>query len=197
VPLLGGAGSVALLVAIMLLASGALVAGLILLVLAIVLLALFVGGVRREPETPTARLTLMAAHRSGTLARLCVVTIRARGRAGADLLRIRRRQHQLRSELKASLAPLGEAVHHDDQPRAQALKEKARELEQALSQTEHEASLAIAAARQEIERERATSAATEALSPLHTHDDRASGMRAGPMTNGTRTADTPAPRPRR
>jgi hypothetical protein len=49
VPLLGGVGSVALLVAIVLLAAGSAIAGLLVLVFAAALLGLFAGGVRGDP----------------------------------------------------------------------------------------------------------------------------------------------------
>lgn len=165
VPLSGGLGVLALLAAIALLATGSLVAGLIVLGLAVALLTLFAGGVRRHPYEPLARLTLTAADRLRALTRFLAVTARAWGRAGLDLLRIRHRRHRLRRELNASLAPLGEAVHHDDHPRAEALKGQAADLQQKLAETEREASATVASARQEIERERTAIEPTQALAP--------------------------------
>jgi hypothetical protein len=163
VPLAGGLAALTLVAAIILLATGSLVAGLILLGLAVALLTLFAGGVRRHPEEPSARLTLTAADRLRALTRFVAVTARAWGRASLDLLRIHGRRHRLRRELNASLAPLGKAVHQDDRQSAEALKRQTADLEQKLQATEREARAAVAAARQEIDYERKAIEPTEAL----------------------------------
>jgi len=161
VPLLGGLGVLALLVAVVLLAGPSVVGGLVLGVLAIALLTLFLAGVRREPD---------AIDRSRSLARLGAVTIRALGRAAVDLLRIRRRQHRLRGQLRGRLQPLGEAVYRDDQRRAEALKQQAAQLEEELRETQLEASGVIASTKHEIERERAMAAPTQRLAPILADD---------------------------
>jgi hypothetical protein len=163
VPLLGALAALALMLAIVLLAAGSLVAGLILLALAIASFTLFGGGVRREPDAPAGRLVLRTAYRARALAGLIAVAVRAWARAALDLIRIRGRQQRLRRNLKANLAPLGEAVHQDDQQRAQELKQKAAEIDQQLSEAERDASAVIAEARQQIERERSTIEPTQAL----------------------------------
>lgn len=167
VPLLGGLGGLALLLAIILFALGSLVGGLVLLALAIALLTLFAGGVRRDPDAPAAGLTLRAAARARSQRELVAVRGRTWASAGIELLRIRRRQHQLRAELKGSLTPLGEAIHRDEHERAQALKQEAAELEHKLEETERQAAAAIAAARHEIEERRRAIEPTQALSPAH------------------------------
>lgn len=165
VPLLGGLGALGLLLAVILLAAGSLVAGLILLGITVALFTLFSAGVRREPDVPAARLAIRTASRISALAGLIAVAVRAWARAGLALIRIRVRQQRLRGRLKANLAPLGEAVHRDDERRAQALKRQAAELEQKLDETSREASNVIAGARREIQGERATIAPTEPLAP--------------------------------
>ena len=170
VPLLGGLGVLALLVAVVLLAGPSVVGGLVLGVLAIALLTLFLAGVRREPDAPFGRLTLRAIDRSRSLARLGAVTIRALGRAAVDLLRIRRRQHRLRGQLRGRLQPLGEAVYRDDQRRAEALKQQAAQLEEELRETQLEASGVIASTKHEIERERAMAAPPQRLAPILADD---------------------------
>lgn len=164
VPVLGGAGSSLFLLALILLALGSVVVGLILICLAAALFALFVGGVRRERDAPGAEATLRTVARTRSLAGLAAVSTRSWLVAGRDLLRIRHRQHRLRSELKASLAPLGEAVHNDDHEHAEALKQQAAEIERKLSEAEREASVVVAGARSEVEQERASVEATQ------THD---------------------------
>jgi hypothetical protein len=164
VPVLAVLGGLTLVISIILLAGGSLVGGLILLGIGAALVVLFIGGVRREPDAPVASVTLRAAGRLREVLALVVVGARAWARAGVDLVRIRHRRMRLRSELRAGLAPLGEAVHENDEPRAQALKQQAALLEQELDHTDRAASAAIAAARHEIDRERAISEPTEVLS---------------------------------
>jgi hypothetical protein len=147
---------VALLVAIVLLADGAIVGGLVVLMLAIPLLGLFAGGVMREPDAPAAGRSLQLIHRIRSLAGFLAVGVRAEGRAGVGLARVRGRQHQLRRELGAIMAPLGEAVHRGDQPRVDALARRATKIERELERLDDEASGLSAAARQELAVERAT-----------------------------------------
>ena len=162
VPVLGALGGGSFLLGIVLLVVGVVVPGLVLIVLAVGLLALFAGGVRREPDAPAAEATLHAAGRTRSLTALVALSSRAWIRAARDLLRIRHRQHQLRSELDASLAPLGEAVHKDDRERAEALKQRAAEIEEKLNETEREASAVVAGARAEVEQERSAIESTRA-----------------------------------
>jgi hypothetical protein len=156
VPLLGAVGAVALLAAIVLLAAGAIVGGLVVLMLAVPLLGLFAGGVMREPDAPVAGRSLQLLRRIRSLAAFLAVGVRTEGRAGVGVARVRSRQHQLRRELKATMAPLGEAVHHGDQPQADALAWRAKKLERELEQLDEEASRLAATARDEMASERAT-----------------------------------------
>jgi ABC-type phosphate transport system auxiliary subunit len=159
----GGLGGLALPVAVILLAAGALVDGFILLGLATALLVLCLVGLRREPHMPAARLILQALDRLRSLAALTVVTVRASVGAAVNLLRIRHRRRQLDSELDDRMAPLGEAVYREDQQRAQALKRQAAELEHELDEAQREATSVIGHARREIEQERAALEPTQAL----------------------------------
>jgi RNA polymerase subunit RPABC4/transcription elongation factor Spt4 len=163
VPLLGGAGGVALLVAIILFASGSSIGGVIVLILSLALLTLFFAAVERQPETRTAQATRIAVDRVRSLLRLAAVTALARSHAGLGLLRIRRRQQRIRSQLQGRLKPLGEAVHQGDHRRAELLKQQATELERRLGEAELEASAVLGAARTEIGRERRTVEPTQAL----------------------------------
>jgi hypothetical protein len=161
VPLLGIGGSVALIVAIVLLAAGSVIGGLLVLVLAAASLALFAGGVRQEPHAPAAEQARRAAGRLRSFAGLASVTGREWAGASWELLRIRRRQDALRGELTATLALLGEAVHHEDDERAHDLKQRADKLEQQLGESDRAASSVMAAARRELKRERVGIGATE------------------------------------
>jgi hypothetical protein len=166
VPLLGGLCAITLALGVAFVAVGVPVPGFILLGAAVALFALFAGGVRRDPDAPVARLVLRLTDRTRSAARLAGVAVRAWLRAAVALLWLRGRRLRLRRELKANLAPLGEAVHRDDRRRARALKHKAVEIERELSETERQAAAARAAARSQIEREQATVQPTRAFSPI-------------------------------
>jgi hypothetical protein len=172
VPLLGLVGLVALVTAIVLLAAGAIVGGLVVLMLAVPLLGLFAGGVMREPNAPAASRSIQLIHRIRSLAGFLAAGVRTEGRAGVGLARVRSRQHQLRRELKATMAPLGEAVHRRDQPQADALAWRARKLERELEQLDDEASRLAAAARDRMATERATIQPTRTLRSVPAEPDR-------------------------
>jgi hypothetical protein len=163
VPLLGAVGGVALLIAIILLAGGTIVAGLVVMMLAVPVLGLFVGGVMREPDAPVAGRSLQLIHRARSFAGFLAVGVRAEGRAGFGLARVRSRQHQLRRELNATMAPLGEAVHSGDRPRAEALDRRATDLERELEQLDDEASRLTGEAREQVASERSTIQPTRTL----------------------------------
>jgi hypothetical protein len=96
-------------VAIVLLAAVSAIAGLLVLVFAAALLGLFACGVRGDPYAPAAKPVLSASGHLRSRAGFATVTGREWTRAGWHLVRIRRRQHALRRELKSTLAPLGDA----------------------------------------------------------------------------------------
>jgi hypothetical protein len=166
VSLLAALGGVSLLAAIVLLANGSLVAGLILLGVAITSSTLFVGGARRDPSAPAARRTLRAVARIRSFVGMLAVRTRAWVLAAFRLLRIRMRQRRLGRELRAILASLGEAVHRDEEQRIRSLKQRAAEIEQELADARRESSAAIEAARGAIERERASVEPTQPLSTV-------------------------------
>jgi hypothetical protein len=172
IPLLGGAGGVALVVAIVLIADGAIVGGLVVLMLAVPLLGLFAGGIVREPDAPAAGRSLQLVYRIRSLAGFVAVGARAEGRAGVGLARVRGRQYQLRHELKAMMAPLGEAVHRGDRARVDSLARRAKKIERELDQLDDEASRLSAAAREELADERATIQPTRSFISLPAEPDR-------------------------
>ena len=108
---------------------------------------------------------MRAGNRVRALSGLAAVGARALARPGLELARIRLRQARVRRELKAGLAPLGDAVRQGDQGRADALKRSATEMEHELGQLEREASAAVAAARGAFAREQATLEPTRRLPP--------------------------------
>jgi hypothetical protein len=161
--LLGTCATVALMAAVVLFATGQWIGGLIALVVAIGTSALFGTAIRHQPDTPTARRTRRAIVSVSTSVRLMLVKLRTWSGAGVALLHIAQRRHRLRRKLRGQLGPLGEAVYRDDRERAETLKARASQIDQALKQAEREASAVVASAREEVARERTTAEPTEAL----------------------------------
>jgi hypothetical protein len=163
VPLLGGGLLALVLVAAVLLALGTWIVGIILLACSVALLALLLVAVEREPDDPAARLAASAADRARSQTRVLGIAARAWSRAGVALLGVSRRRYRLRWQLRRHLEPLGEAAYQGDEAEVERLRARALELEAALHETEREGSEVVDAARVEIERERATSDATQTL----------------------------------
>jgi hypothetical protein len=163
VVLLGALGILGLLLAIILFATGSLVAGLILLGLAVGALALWIGGIRQDPEAPGAKPALRALNRTGSLMALAAVGTRAWSHAGLELIKIRQRRMHLRRQLKAGLRPLGEAVYRGDEARAEVLRSRATDIERELGELEARASSVTAAARAQLAREHASVEPTRSL----------------------------------
>jgi ABC-type Fe3+/spermidine/putrescine transport system ATPase subunit len=70
------------------------------------------------------------------------------------------------------MAPLGEAVHRGDQPRADALARRALKLERELELLDGEASRLTAEAREDIANERATIQPTRSFMSVPAEPDR-------------------------
>ena len=162
-PLLVAVAAASLVIALVLLALGSWIAGILFLAVSAVAAGLFVVAIRREPDEQTSRLAATAADRADGLARLAAVGVSASTRAGIEWARLWGRRRRLRYELSRRLGPLGEAVHRDDQERAEHLKAQADELDRALAGTDRRAADAIAALRKQIKRERATTQGTELI----------------------------------
>ena len=171
-PLLGALSALALLAGLVLLFTGSVIVGLIVLALTLALIALFRAATRSEPDSQAARLAGVAEDRARSGTRLAAATGRAWSRAAPEIVRIRMRQQRLHRELKAKLQPLGEAVHRGDQERVQELKAQTSELESAIRKADHEAALVRDELEHDVERERATSTRTEALPQLTTRAGR-------------------------
>lgn len=163
VRLLGGGLLLALLLAILFIALGSWPVGIVLLACAVVLVALLLVAVEREPDDPAAQAAIIAADRARSQTRLIGVAARAWSRAGLAVVRFRQRRYRLRWRLRRQLEPLGEAAYRGDEDRVEVLKAQARRMEEALRQAERETAAAVQAARAEVERERAFSDPTRSL----------------------------------
>jgi hypothetical protein len=122
VPLLGGGLLAVIVVAAVLFALGSWIPGIILLAGAVVLVALLLVALEREPDDPAARVALSAADHARSQTRLAGVAARAWSRAGLTLLRVSRRRYRLRWQLRRQLEPLGEAAYQGDEPRVARLR---------------------------------------------------------------------------
>lgn len=163
---LTGVSVIGLVLAIVLFATGAWIAGVIVFVLATTSIALLAVAVRREPNARFAR----PGHRALTSAAGFLQFALRAGRAWApalvSLAGFKRHRHRLRRELRGQLAPLGEAVYREDHARAERLKAQAARLDQAVEEADRQASAMLDRTRGEMRRERATVRPTETLPRL-------------------------------
>ena len=154
----------ALLVAgIVLIALGALVVGVIAIVLAVCLHPTFLAGARRWPETRLARAGVSTADRVRDEADVAVESISTWSKASREVVRLRKEQFQLRRERDARIRELGASVYADD-GRAGELKASAR-ARRPPSRNERELQRTIAGARRRTRKRRAAVAATQIIEP--------------------------------
>jgi len=150
-------------IALALLAHDEWIPGFILVVPALVYAVRLLMTVEREPDAPLAYQALAVAARAQLRARLACVSVAAWSRALRALMRVRRRQQRLYAARKDRLAAFGEAILRGDRAHAARLKAETRDLgEEIMQARDHEASVAISSAREQIERERAAGQADAA-----------------------------------
>jgi ribosomal protein L40E len=162
-PLIGGLGLLALVVGIVLLASGPWATGVVLLVVGAALLLLFVVAARQEPDSPAARALALTAARVRDRTGFAVAASRTWSSASGEVARLGWRRRQLERELSDLMAPLGEAVHRNDEVRVQALRGRAAQLRRSLEDLDGRRAAVVKAAHHEVERERAPVQATRVL----------------------------------
>lgn len=148
---------------VLLLASGHWVAGLVLLVVAAGLGALFVSAARRLPEGRLARVTVGVSNEARWRAGFAWVSLSSWSRASREVVRLRGLQRRLRREQAELIRALGEAVYREDDGRAQALKAEARACGQQIEECAQELAYALATARARVGRERVAIQPTQVL----------------------------------
>jgi hypothetical protein len=153
---------VLLVLAVLLLALGNWVAGLLLLAASFLLLPAFLAGVRRWPESAVAQLSLRTADRARDEASVAAEAISTWSRAGREVVRRRKEQFGLRRELDDKLRELGRSVLDADGA-TPALTAEARELDERLRASEQELAETLASARRHVRSERAAISSTEVL----------------------------------
>ena len=115
------AAAVLLLLGIVLAATGFVVVGIVAIAVAVCLVAAFLAGARRWPETSIARIGVSTADRVRGEAGVAVESVSAWTRAGRDVARLRKEQFQLRRRRDARIRELGVSFYSDD-GRADELK---------------------------------------------------------------------------
>ena len=151
----------ALAVAIVVLASGALVAGLIWIAAGAVLIALALDASRRWPASTLPRLAVRAADGAGRHFGLARVTAGAWGEASRRIVSMRHEIRALRSEREQRVAELGEAAYREDQNEMQRLRERIAAIEQRIEACEREMDEALAGARERVKKEKVSVRPTE------------------------------------
>jgi hypothetical protein len=155
--------ALSLLLAIFLFASGRPLVGLLVVALAAVFGALYLGLARRHQDGPVARVTVDAADHARDRAGYAWVSLSTWSRAGREVVRVRNEQRRVRSELADRVRELGEAVLRDDDDRAAELKAEARGLEDELERRERELQSELVRARERVSGERVAIQPTQAL----------------------------------
>jgi hypothetical protein len=147
---------------IVLLVLGALVAGVISIVLGACLLPTFLAGARRWPDTRLARAGVSTVDRVRDEADVAAESISTWSKAGRDVVRLRKEQFQLRRERDAKIRELGVSVYEED-GRAEELKAAAKDLDERHSRNERELLRTIGSARRRTRKRRAAVVSTEII----------------------------------
>ena len=158
------AAAVLLLLGIVLAATGFVIAGIVAIAVAVCLVPVFVAGARRWPDTSIAQIGVSTADRVRGEAGVAVESVSAWTRAGRDVARIRKEQFQLRRQRDGIVRELGTSFYSDD-GRADELKATAKSLDEQMASNELELQRAVASARRQTRKGRATVVATEVIKP--------------------------------
>ena len=155
----------ALVLAVVLLALGHWIAGIVLLVAGVALGRFVVWTARQLPEQRVAQLAVAASNAASGRAGFAKVSVSSWLSANRELLRVRTLQRRLVREQRALIHALGEAVFRDDAERAEQLKADARACGERIEEHERNLRLALEAARERVSRERVAIQPTEQLAP--------------------------------
>jgi hypothetical protein len=127
-----GLGIGALVLAVVLVATGNALWALLALAAAVVALAGFVSQTRRLPAQASgvARASVQALEAVKARAEATIDTVAAHGNARIELMRLRRETGQLAEDREHKLRDLGHAVYKGDERATKELKEQMRELDE-------------------------------------------------------------------
>ena len=158
------AAAALLLLGIVLAATGFVIVGIVAIAVAVCLVPVFVSGARRWPDTSIAQIGVSTADRVRGEAGVAIESVSAWTRAGRDVARLRKEQFQLRRRRDGIVRELGVSFYSDD-GRADEMKAAAKALDKQMASNELELQRAVASARRQTRKGRATVVATEVIKP--------------------------------
>ncbi|HEX5450159.1 MAG TPA: hypothetical protein VFW85_08900 [Gaiellaceae bacterium] len=158
-------GGVAGLAGIVLLATGSLAVGILLLVAGLLLTFVFLEQARHRPSTQLDHVAIAAIDNSRAYAGFTGVTVFAWTRAGREVAR-RRMEARLIARRRAKVQyELGGAVHEADDTRVETLNAQMATLDGELERCLRDTRVAVAKARLRMRQERDAIAATQVRRP--------------------------------
>jgi hypothetical protein len=137
--------------AVLLLVTGHVVVGAVLLAIAAVFFVLFANLVRRLPETAVARVSLDAMGAIRARAGLAVEAVSVHSSARVVLFRLRRELVELIAQRTECARALGEAVYADDPEGSEAARERMAELDGLIAAKEEEMQQTAAGAMERLQ----------------------------------------------
>lgn len=144
----------ALAVAVLLLAQGNTLIGVVVLLVAAVLFAAFVTLAKREAVA-------QARERAGSV----IESLAVRGRVRQELLRLRREIHLLGERRERGFATLGRAVYEGDEDQVQATQDELRRCHEEIAAKEAQMQTIVAEAEAQIQRSRLQTDSTNVIQP--------------------------------
>lgn len=163
--LVAALGVIAVLAGVVLLATGTLAVGILLLVAGLLLTFVFLEQARHRPSTQLDRAAIAAIDNSRAFAGFTGVTVFAWTKAGREVAR-RRMEAKLIARRRAKVQyELGGAVHAGDDTRAETLNAQMTTLDDELANRLREARIAVAKAHLRMRQEREAIAATQVRRP--------------------------------
>jgi hypothetical protein len=164
-------GCVLLVAAAIALVAGSVIATIVLLALAVVAFVFFYDAARRTPGDPVASRVFGSAHHLRGWAGFVRTSTSAWAHALRDVVRLRRESRSLRRQREPTLRSLGDAAYREDEPAANELRERLRQIDEELAKRAADQAHALAAARKQTDEEHEAAQPTQSLSI----DDIASG----------------------
>jgi hypothetical protein len=149
-----GLALLGLLLAVVFMAGGHWLVGTVLLIVAVALGALFMSVARQLPQGRLAQAAVEVGDEARWRAGFAWVSMSSWSHAGREVVRLRTLQRRLRLEQSALIAALGQAVYAEDEERAGVLSADAHAREEQIEECERQLRLALAAARERVDRER-------------------------------------------
>jgi hypothetical protein len=164
-------GCVLLVAAVIALVAASVIATIVLLALAVVAFVFFYDAARRTPGDPVASRVFGSAHHLRGWAGFVRTSTSAWAHALRDVVRLRRESRSLRRQREPTLRSLGDAAYREDEPAANELRERLRQIDEELAKRAADQAQALAAARMQIDEEHEAAQPTQSFSI----DDIASG----------------------